>query len=176
MDMFRHLGDRLGQARALDELGLVQQLTGDYPAATANAAEAIKLFRDLGSRHDLAMALNSLGELSLQTSPPQDALSHHSEALAIARELGAPLEEARALEGIGRGLVLTRKVALHGGWRRTGASSSSADPGCQPGHGAPFRSVCPPRGQAPTVVLDKGDAVRSSGRAVKQSLSVQHGP
>ena len=103
--MFRRLGDRLGQARALDELGLVQQLTGDFPAAAASAAEAIELFRDLGSRHDLAMALNSLGELSLRTSAVQEARSHHSQALAIARELGAPLEEARAREGIGRSLL-----------------------------------------------------------------------
>jgi hypothetical protein len=38
------------------------------------------------------------------------------------------------------------------------------------------RLVRPPRGHAPTVVLDKGGAVRSSGRAVEQSLGVQQSP
>jgi len=42
----RHAGDRPGQAGALDELGLLQQLTGDYPAAAASLTEAIELFRD----------------------------------------------------------------------------------------------------------------------------------
>ena len=35
----RRAGDRPGQAGALDELGLLQQLTGDYAAATATLAE-----------------------------------------------------------------------------------------------------------------------------------------
>jgi tetratricopeptide (TPR) repeat protein len=83
----------------------VRLLTGDYPAAAANVAEAIELFRDLGSRHDLARALNSLGEISFQTSAPQEARSRYGQALTIAREVGAPLEEARALEGIGRSLL-----------------------------------------------------------------------
>ena len=31
--IYRDLGDRLGQANALNELGIVRQLTGDYPGA-----------------------------------------------------------------------------------------------------------------------------------------------
>ncbi len=87
LDLFRRLGDRLGQARTLDELGLVQLLTGDYPAAAASVAEAIELFRDLGSRHGLAMALNSLGELSFadlsdrgSPQPPRSGARHRPRA------------------------------------------------------------------------------------------------
>ena len=36
LQLFRDLGDRRGQAWALNHLGVVQQLTGDYPAATAS--------------------------------------------------------------------------------------------------------------------------------------------
>ena len=39
-----------------------------------------------------------------------------------------------------------------------------------------LRSVRPPRSHALTAVLNKGGAVRRSGRAVEQSLSVQQGP
>ncbi len=53
----REAGDLPGQAGVLDELGLLQQLTSDYPAATATLAEAIELFRDLGDRHGQARAL-----------------------------------------------------------------------------------------------------------------------
>ena len=60
--MFRDLGDRLGQAEALNDLGVVQRQTGDYPAAAASHQQALELFRDLGDRHGQASALNDLGD------------------------------------------------------------------------------------------------------------------
>ena len=57
----REAGDLPGQAGVLDELGLLQQLTSDYKAATATLAEAIGLFRDLGDLPGQAYALNHLG-------------------------------------------------------------------------------------------------------------------
>ena len=62
LKQYRDLGDRSGQAHALNQLGLVQQLTGDYPAAAASHQQALRLYRDLGQRHEQAEALNSLGE------------------------------------------------------------------------------------------------------------------
>ena len=47
LELFRDLGDRLGQAYALNDLGIVQRLTGDYPAAAASHQQALALFRDL---------------------------------------------------------------------------------------------------------------------------------
>src|SRR5262249_59651667 len=44
----RAAGDRPGAAGMLDELGLLQQLTGDYPDAVATFTHAIRLFRELG--------------------------------------------------------------------------------------------------------------------------------
>ena len=41
-------GHRLAEADALLGLGLVQQLTGDYPAAAASYQQALALGRDLG--------------------------------------------------------------------------------------------------------------------------------
>jgi tetratricopeptide (TPR) repeat protein len=101
----REAGDWPGEAGTLDELGLAQQLTGDYPAAAASLQQALQLHRDLGSRHGQAVALNSLGELSSRTSATGEARDHHCQALVIARDLGAPLQEARALEGIGQSLL-----------------------------------------------------------------------
>jgi tetratricopeptide (TPR) repeat protein len=81
---------------------LVQQLTGDYPAAAASHQQVLRLNRNVGGRLGQAETLNSLGELSSRTAASQQARDHHAQALAIARKLGTPLEEARALEGIGR--------------------------------------------------------------------------
>ncbi|HXZ69727.1 MAG TPA: tetratricopeptide repeat protein, partial [Streptosporangiaceae bacterium] len=96
------VSDRFGQSWALDDLGVVQRLTGDYPAAESSHMQALAQFRDLGDRLGQAEALNNLGELLSQTRTTRRARDSHSQALAIAQEIGAPLEEARALEGIGR--------------------------------------------------------------------------
>ena len=49
--MFRDLGDRHGQAMAIHNLGGMQRLTGDYPAAAASQQQALGMFRDLGDRY-----------------------------------------------------------------------------------------------------------------------------
>ena len=54
---------------SLNELGLVQQLTGDYPAAETSHLQALTLYRDLGQRQEQAEVLNSLGELSSRAQP-----------------------------------------------------------------------------------------------------------
>ena len=46
--LYRDLGDRRGQAYALNHLGVVRRLTGDYRAAAASHQQAIPLYRDLG--------------------------------------------------------------------------------------------------------------------------------
>ena len=99
------LGDRLGQAWALDELGLVQQLTGDYPAAAASLGRGPRV----ASRPRLAARRGHGAEQPRRAGCPdlgaREGRRDHSEALAMASELGAPPEEARALAGIGRSLL-----------------------------------------------------------------------
>jgi tetratricopeptide (TPR) repeat protein len=80
---------------------MVQQLTGDYPAAAASHHQALELYRDIGDQLGQAEALNNLGELSTRTATRHEARSRHRQALKIARDINAPFEEARALEGIG---------------------------------------------------------------------------
>ncbi len=80
----------------LNQLGLVQQLTGDYPAAAANHQQALSLYRDLGQRHEQAEVLNNLGEMSSRCAASQQAYHYYNQALTLARQVGAPLEEAPA--------------------------------------------------------------------------------
>ena len=46
----RHLGDRLGQANALNDLGDVRRLTGDHRGAAEALEEALDIYRDIGDR------------------------------------------------------------------------------------------------------------------------------
>ena len=99
--LFCERGYRVGQAWVLNDLGLLQQLTGDYPAAAASHQRALELHRDLGNLAGVADTMNNLGSLSSRTSAIRQARDHHNQALVLARDAGVPLEEERALEGIG---------------------------------------------------------------------------
>ena len=103
----RQAGDLPGQAGTLDELGLLQQLTGDYPAATASLAEAIELFRDLGDLPGQAFAHNHLGLVQAETADYPAAAANHQQALALARDVGDQLAEAVSLTDLGMVQQLT---------------------------------------------------------------------
>ncbi len=97
----RQAGDRPGQAGLLDELGLLQQLTSDYPAATAALAEAIELFGELGDLPSQAHARNHLGLVHMDIADYLTAEANHREALALARKAGDQLAEAVSLIDLG---------------------------------------------------------------------------
>jgi class 3 adenylate cyclase/tetratricopeptide (TPR) repeat protein len=97
----RQAGDRAGQAGLLDELGLLQQLTGAYPAATATLAEAIGLFRDVGDLPGQAYARNHLGLVQVDIADYPAAAGSHRQALALARDAGDQLAEAVSLIDLG---------------------------------------------------------------------------
>jgi tetratricopeptide (TPR) repeat protein/transcriptional regulator with XRE-family HTH domain len=97
----REAGDLPGQAGVLDELGLLQQLTSDYPAATATLAEAIGLFRDLGDLPGQVYALNHLGLVQVDVADYPAAAASHRQALGLARDAGDQLAEAVSLIDLG---------------------------------------------------------------------------
>jgi tetratricopeptide (TPR) repeat protein len=97
----REAGDLPGQAGILDELGLLQQLTSDYPAATATLAEAIGLFRDLGDLPGQVYALNHLGLVQVDVADYPAAAASHRQALGLARDAGDQLAEAVSLIDLG---------------------------------------------------------------------------
>jgi tetratricopeptide (TPR) repeat protein/DNA-binding XRE family transcriptional regulator len=98
----RHAGDRPGQAGTLDELGLLQQLTGDYAAATTTLAQAAALYAELGDQRGQTYALNHLGLVHQDTGDYQAATASHQTALALAREAGDRLAEAVSITDLGQ--------------------------------------------------------------------------
>ena len=95
---------------------MVQQLTGEYPAAADCHQQAPELFHNLDNSHGQAEALNRLGEPSLRTSAPGLARDQHTQALAIAHDVGDVLEEAHALKA---SATATCKTATPHGPRST---------------------------------------------------------
>ena len=97
----RHLGDRLGQANALNDLGDVRGLTGDYPAAAQDLEQALGIYRDLGDRFGQANALNDLGFVRWATGDYPAADQVLEQALDIYCDLGERGGQANALRDLG---------------------------------------------------------------------------
>ena len=97
----RSAGDQRAEAGALADLGEIQQLTGDYPLATASLTQALTLYRSLGDRLGEARALNELGVVHLGVNDHHAATASHEQALRIYRDLGDQAGEASALNELG---------------------------------------------------------------------------
>ena len=97
----RHLGDRLGQANALNDLGDVRRVTGDFPAAAQVLEQALGIYRDFGDRLGQANALHALGVVRWLTGEYPAAAQAQEQALGIYRGLGDRLGQANALSELG---------------------------------------------------------------------------
>ena len=97
----RSLGDRLGQAGALNDLGSVQRLTGEYAAAAEAHEEALGIYRQIGSRLGEANALSALGDVLRLKGDHTAAAQALEQALAIYRDLADRLGEVGALYHLG---------------------------------------------------------------------------
>jgi hypothetical protein len=81
----RQAGDRLSEAHALAELGIVQRQTGDYLNADTSLVRAVGLYGDAGDPSGQAYALNRLGFLRVVTGDYRAAAVSHEQALSLAR-------------------------------------------------------------------------------------------
>jgi tetratricopeptide (TPR) repeat protein/transcriptional regulator with XRE-family HTH domain len=97
----RHVGDRLGQANALHDLGVARRGTGDYLAAARALQQALDICRDIGDRLGQANALHDLGDVLRQTGDYPGAAGVQERALGIYRDVGDRLGQANALNYLG---------------------------------------------------------------------------
>jgi tetratricopeptide (TPR) repeat protein/transcriptional regulator with XRE-family HTH domain len=97
----RQLGDRLGQANALYDLGAVRQMTGDASAAAQDLEQALDIYRDMGDRRGQANALADLGTVRWLTGDFRAAAEVLERALDIYRDMGDRRGQANALRSLG---------------------------------------------------------------------------
>jgi tetratricopeptide (TPR) repeat protein/transcriptional regulator with XRE-family HTH domain len=90
-------GDRAGQAAALNNLGYIYRLVGQYTAAISSLTPALSLYRDLGNQTAQVDALNLLGAVHNEIDDLPAAAAAAAEALSSARAAGDKSGEAHAL-------------------------------------------------------------------------------
>lgn len=97
----RRLGDRLSEASALNDLGILRYLTGDYQIAAEALETALTIYRDLGNPLGQANSLYSLGSTLRRMADYAGAAQALENALGIYRDLGDRRGEAGALNDLG---------------------------------------------------------------------------
>jgi tetratricopeptide (TPR) repeat protein/transcriptional regulator with XRE-family HTH domain len=97
----RQVADRRMEAAALTNMGHIQVLLTDYPAAAASLADALTLCRDVGDRHGEARALTELSVLLRLTGDYPAAIQSATHALAMCRDVHDRPGEAGALTELG---------------------------------------------------------------------------
>jgi tetratricopeptide (TPR) repeat protein/transcriptional regulator with XRE-family HTH domain len=103
----RQAADRLSEANALNDLGTVRRLTGEFPAAVELHEQALGIYRQIGSALGEANAVYYLGDMRRLTGEFPAAIQAAEQALGLYRELADQLGEANALSSLGSVLQLT---------------------------------------------------------------------
>jgi predicted ATPase/DNA-binding CsgD family transcriptional regulator len=84
----REIGDRAGEAFALNNLGVQAMESGNYQAANASCEASLALARAEGEPRLELLALHNLGHIAWLRGEPGRAAARLDETLALARELG----------------------------------------------------------------------------------------
>jgi tetratricopeptide (TPR) repeat protein len=101
IDLSSRAGDRAGEARALNNLGVLAQHLLDLDAAEQAYSRALALRRELADRIGEGETLSNLAGLSHARGRPEQAQETYQQALAIRQELGDRQGEAMILGNLG---------------------------------------------------------------------------
>ena len=97
----RRLGDRIEEARALNNLGVAYMLMGEPPTAITYYLERLNLARAIGDRYGEGQVLCNLGNAYLSLGETSKAIDYYDRDLAIARETGDRRGEVTSLGNLG---------------------------------------------------------------------------
>jgi tetratricopeptide (TPR) repeat protein len=100
--IFREIGDREGEARALSGLGHCQIHMQRLEEAIECEQQALSISQEIGYHYRQGVALYHLGEAYSYLGRLEEAVDCHREALAIRRELGDRWNEGVSLNDLGR--------------------------------------------------------------------------
>jgi CHAT domain-containing protein/tetratricopeptide (TPR) repeat protein len=117
LQVFRTLGDPVGETRARNNSGNAHMYRGDYPDALADFTEALAVARQHGHRESEVDALNNIGSNHFIRASYLDALRAYREALALVGSAASEPWSARK-----RGITVANLAAL---FQRLGQEQSA---------------------------------------------------
>ena len=104
-------GNRLGQARSLENLGIIEMHDrGNVAEARTRHEAALALYEAENDRPGIAVAQRNLGDVALWEERFAEAASHYHQALDVARELSDMRSIAAGLTSLGALAFFTNDV------------------------------------------------------------------
>lgn len=94
-------GDRRGEARTIEGIGLAQLYLGEYDAALESNRKVLAIARALADKASEAGTLHNIGGIYWSTDEMQKALDYYLQALAIERSAGLREYQASTINNIG---------------------------------------------------------------------------
>nr|WP_214662092.1 BTAD domain-containing putative transcriptional regulator [Streptomyces polyasparticus] len=95
---FTALGDRWGRAQATELLGVLAEITGDYPSAARLHGEGLRVAEELRLWTQASFSLSRLGRIALLTGAYDRATEYHERAARLASGQGhAPARQFAAI-------------------------------------------------------------------------------
>jgi non-specific serine/threonine protein kinase len=101
LSIWQDVGDALGMAQALNNLGAVTQELGDYAKSRQYHEKSLAFRRQVGDRRAVAVSLHNLGELYLRLGDYAQARAAYEESLPLFREVGHIMGVADSLSSLG---------------------------------------------------------------------------
>lgn len=101
LEIYRALGEREGEAKALSRMGAIYMDLTDHPNAEAHLQKALQISREIGQSHLLIRVLNDLGTLRKAERKYGAAVQAFQEALGIAEASGDELRRAEQWMNLG---------------------------------------------------------------------------
>ena len=96
------IGDRLGEAIALAQLGMLQASLGQTDLASEALQESLRVLREIRASSFEGSALELLGSVAEQRGEAEEARRFYEEALALMRGISHATEIASTLAFLGR--------------------------------------------------------------------------
>lgn len=100
LDIYRRIGDELGQADTLLELGSVQGQRSKHAEAESSYSEALEIYKTIGNDLGRRKALAMLWDAQREQSKRIEAEEAYSQAIAIFASIGDDLGRGDALHGL----------------------------------------------------------------------------
>ena len=100
LTLFRQLGDRWGTSQALNMMGDIARIQGDYDRANTLYTESLHLYRELGVKRDIPASLDNLGHVALARGDNSKAQEFFREGLTLHQDLGNKFGASECVVGL----------------------------------------------------------------------------
>jgi len=95
LNVYRELGNRLGETNSLGNLGNVYSSLGQYQQAIDFHQQSLDVAREIGNRQGEASVLGGLGNVYASLGQYQQAIDFHQQSLDLSNAIGDRLEFAK---------------------------------------------------------------------------------